>query len=81
MQSQSVWDIRSDCLGKTDTGADPPCPVSLSLDEWCCCSSRHLDRRARREREQPPRCGLTLIVGADGLRRPYREMGHHRELA
>lgn len=38
----------------------------------------HLDLRARREREQPRPTG---VAGADGLVRPYRETGHHRELA
>ncbi|GCB47488.1 ISKra4 family transposase [Streptomyces sp. NL15-2K] len=40
----------------------------------------HLDLRARRECEQPrPTDGM--VTGADGLVRPYRETGHHRELA
>jgi len=40
----------------------------------------HLDLRARREREQP-RPTAVVVTGADGQRRPYRETGHHRELA
>ncbi|MFD7283510.1 ISKra4 family transposase [Streptomyces sp. NPDC059862] len=40
----------------------------------------HLDLRARREREQP-RPTAVVVTGADGQRRPYRETGHHCELA
>ncbi|MFD5126908.1 ISKra4 family transposase [Streptomyces olindensis] len=39
----------------------------------------HLDLRARREREQPRT--TAVVTGADGLVRPHRETGHHRELA
>ncbi|MFJ2829298.1 hypothetical protein ACIPC1_17310 [Streptomyces sp. NPDC087263] len=35
---------------------------------------------ARREREQPSSAAV-VVTGADGQRRPYREAGHHRELA
>ena len=41
----------------------------------------HLDLRARREREQLHRPPTVVITGADGLVRPHRETGHHRELA
>jgi hypothetical protein len=41
----------------------------------------HLDLRARREREASRRRPTVVVTGADGLRRPHRETGHHRELA
>ncbi|GGM18751.1 hypothetical protein GCM10010129_73730 [Streptomyces fumigatiscleroticus] len=41
----------------------------------------HLDLRARVERDQQQHAGTAGPVGPDGLRRPYRETGHHRELA
>ncbi|MET8740778.1 ISKra4 family transposase [Streptomyces sp. NPDC004728] len=40
----------------------------------------YLDLRAHRERELPHGAGCAAVVGADGLARPYRELGHHREL-
>src|SRR5439155_9276966 len=41
----------------------------------------HLDLRARREREQTRRPSAMVVTGVDGLVRPHREVGHHRELA
>lgn len=39
----------------------------------------HLDLRARVERDQQQHAGTAGLVGPDGLRRPYRETGHHRD--
>lgn len=41
----------------------------------------HLDLRACRERDRVRRPQAAGVAGADGLVRPYRETGHHRELA